>query len=115
VTLSDVPHSTLLNQFKVAMLSDILLIFLPLRTLRVLKNQPSLRRRLQFMFAASALTTCASIATGVFNWLGVTFWYIIVVELEVHIFFPTLLALLTVCFTFPGLALPHSLQFSRPR
>jgi hypothetical protein len=85
------------------MLSDALLIFLPLRTLHVLKNQPSLRRRLQFMFAASALTTCASIATGVFNWLGAEFWYVIVVELEVHISFPTLLALLTVSFTHPSM------------
>jgi hypothetical protein len=85
------------------MVSDALLIFLPLRTLHVLKNQPSLRRRLQFTFAASALTTCASIATGVFNWLGVEFWYALVVELEVHIIFPTLLALLTVSFTHPSM------------
>jgi hypothetical protein len=76
-------HFILLKEYKVAMISDALLIFLPLRTLRHLKNQPRLRRRLQIIFAASALTTCASIITGVFIWLNIGFGYFIVVETEV--------------------------------
>jgi hypothetical protein len=69
--------------YKVSMISDALLIFLPLRTLRELKNQSRLRRRLQFIFAASALTTCASIVSGAFNLSKIAFGYIVVVEIEV--------------------------------
>ena len=65
------------------MISDALLIFLPLRTLRGLRNQPRLRRRLQAIFAASALTTCASIVSGAFNLSKIAFGYIVVVEIEV--------------------------------
>jgi hypothetical protein len=66
------------------MISDALLIFLPLRTLRDLKNQPGLRRRLQFTFAASALTTCVSIVSGVLILRNIGIGYVVVVEIEVH-------------------------------
>jgi hypothetical protein len=72
------------------MISDALLIFLPLRTLRELKNHPRLRHRLQFVFAASALTTCASIVSGAFNLSRITFGYLVVVEIEVHLLSPFL-------------------------
>jgi hypothetical protein len=68
------------------MISDALLVFLPLQTLRQLKNQPRLRRRLQFLFTASALTTCASIVAGIFNLNNVGFGYFIVVHSEVRHF-----------------------------
>jgi hypothetical protein len=119
------------------MIADALLIFLPLRTLRELKNQPRLRRRLQSMFAASALTTCASIVSGAFNLSNIVFGYIVVVDIEVKpfsIFCPPLLLtrwvylplpwqsdrafLLTSCVLLSSdaeLGLPHSLQFCRPR
>ena len=58
------PHFILLTLYEAAMISDALLIFLPLQTLRELKNQQRLRRRLQLIFTASALTTCASIVSG---------------------------------------------------
>ena len=76
--------------YKVAMISDALLIFLPLRTLRELKNQPGLRRRLQFTFAASAITTCASIITGVFNWYRIAFGYHVGIQMEVCRLLPAL-------------------------
>jgi hypothetical protein len=66
------------------MIADALLIFLPLRTLRELKNQPRLRRRLQSIFAASALTTSASIASSAFNLSSVLFGYIVAVQIEVR-------------------------------
>ena len=123
--------------YEVSMIADALLIFFPLRTLRELKNQPRLRRRLQFIFTASALTTCASIVSGAFNLINAVFGYIVVVEIEVkHL----LSFLLPFCFplefTRPlhwqsdraflltssvplsydaELGLPHSVQFRRPR
>jgi hypothetical protein len=66
------------------MIADAILIFLPLRTLRELKNQLRLRRRLQAIFAASALTTCASIVSGVANLCKIGFGYLVVVQLEVR-------------------------------
>ena len=70
------------------MISDALLIFLPLRTLRELKNQRRLRQRLQLIFTASALTTCASIVSGTFNLNHVGFGLLVVVEIEVqHLLF----------------------------
>ena len=65
------------------MISDALIIYFPLRTLRALKNYSRLRLRLQFIFAASALTTCASIISGVFNLCDVGFGYTVAVEIEV--------------------------------
>jgi hypothetical protein len=86
------PHSILFNHvYKVAMISDALLIFLPLRTLRGLKNQPRLRARLQLIFTASALTTCASIVSGVFNLIKSQFGYMVVFEIEVRTNFSFLL------------------------
>jgi hypothetical protein len=70
------------------MISDTLLIFLPLRTLCELKNQSRLRRRLQLIFTASALTTCASIVSGIFNLKKVGFGYQIAIEMDVrHLLF----------------------------
>jgi hypothetical protein len=66
------------------MIADVLLIYLPLRTLRELKNQPRLRRRLQFIFAASALATCASAVSSALNLSHLTFGYLIAVDVEVH-------------------------------
>jgi hypothetical protein len=123
-------YSTL---YEAAMISDALLIFFPLRTLRQLKNHPGLRRRLQFTFAASAVTTCASINSGVFNWKRIQFGYQVAVLIEVHHLLPALSALpsnsspspsaaqchfadlLHYSSTFEDLALPHSLQFRCPR
>jgi hypothetical protein len=65
------------------MVADALLVFLPLRTIRELKNEPRLRRRLQFIFAASALTTCASVVSAAFNLANIGFGYLVVVEMEV--------------------------------
>jgi hypothetical protein len=59
--------------YKAGMITDALLVFFPLRTLRELKNQPRLRRRLQAIFAASALTTCATIGYGAFMLSKLTF------------------------------------------
>jgi hypothetical protein len=70
--------------YQAAMTSDALLTFFPLRTFRQLKNQPRLRRRLQFIFAASALTTCASIVSGAFNLSDNGFGYSVVALIEVH-------------------------------
>jgi hypothetical protein len=67
------------------MIADALLVFFPLRTLRGLKNQPRLRRRLQFIFAASTLTTCASVVSGAFNLSHLPFGYIVVVQIEVYL------------------------------
>ena len=77
----------LTRPYKAAMISDALLIFLPLQTLRELKNQPRLRQRLQLIFTASALTTCASIVAGVFNLNKVGFGYFIVVHFDVRTYF----------------------------
>ena len=76
------------------MISDALLIFFPLRTLRELKNQPRLRIRLQLIFTASALTTCASIVTGAFNLIKSQFGYMVVFEIEVRhlLFYPQALS-----------------------
>jgi hypothetical protein len=65
------------------MISDALLIFLPLRILRQLKNQTGLRRRLQMIFAASALTTCASIANGAVNLSKIEFGITVTISIEV--------------------------------
>jgi hypothetical protein len=65
------------------MISDALLIFLPLRTLRMLKNHARLRRRLQYIFTASALTTCATIVSAACNLSKIGFGYYVVVQLEV--------------------------------
>jgi hypothetical protein len=70
------------------MISDALLIFFPLRTLRELKHQERLRQRLQLIFTASVLTTCASIVSGAFNLHRAGFGLLIVVEMEVrHLLF----------------------------
>jgi hypothetical protein len=74
--------------YTASMISDILLIFFPLQTLRALKNQPRVRRRLQFIFAASALTTCTAIVSGTFNLRHILFGWIVTVEIEVHLPFP---------------------------
>jgi hypothetical protein len=65
------------------MISDALLIFLPLRTLRELKNQHRLRRRLQTIFTASAFTTCASIVSGALNASSIVYGYLVAVYIEV--------------------------------
>jgi hypothetical protein len=123
--------------YKVSMIADTLLIFLPLRTLRELKNQPRLRRRLQSMFTASTLTTCASIVSGAFNLSNELFGYIVALDIEVKqfsVFCPPFLltrgvysplhwqsdrAFLLTSYVLLSsdaeLGLPHSLQFCRPR
>jgi hypothetical protein len=77
------------------MISDALLIFLPLRTLRELKNQHRLRRRLQAIFTASALTTCASVVSGVINASSIVYGYLVAASIEVgnvlSIYLPSLL------------------------
>jgi hypothetical protein len=72
------------NLNEAAMISDALLIFLPLRALRELKNQQRLRQRLQLIFTASALTTSASIVSGAFNLYHVGFGLTVVVQIEVY-------------------------------
>jgi hypothetical protein len=66
------------------MISDSVLIFLPLRTLRELRNQPRLRRRLQLIFTASVLTTCSSIVSSAFNLNKYQFAYFLAIELDVR-------------------------------
>jgi hypothetical protein len=65
------------------MIADALLIFLPLRILRELERNSHLRRRLQAIFTASALTTCASIVSGALNLIELPFGYIVMAEIEV--------------------------------
>jgi hypothetical protein len=65
------------------MISDALLIFFPLRTLRQLKDQTRLRQRLQAIFAASAFTTCASIANGAVNLSKIEFGITVTISIEV--------------------------------
>jgi hypothetical protein len=70
---------------KVGMIADALLVFFPLRTLRELKNQPRLRRRLQAIFAASALTTCATIGYGALLLSRLTFELTVMNFIEVSL------------------------------
>jgi hypothetical protein len=118
---------------KASMISDAVLIFLPLRTLRQLKNQHHLRRRLQFIFAASALMTCASIVSGIFNLCNMGFGFTVAIGIEVsHMFYLpslrpsntllpfswTMTVLLISFFTLSTgteLGLAHSLQLYRSR
>jgi hypothetical protein len=68
------------------MIADAILIVLPLGAFRVLKhNFKNLRRRLQIIFAASALTTVASIVSAAFNFSKESFPLLIASEIEVGV------------------------------
>jgi hypothetical protein len=65
------------------MIADTLLIFLPLRALRLLTHDASLRQRLSMIFTASALTTVASIVNAVVNFKKRDFGLLVAADVEV--------------------------------
>jgi hypothetical protein len=64
------------------MIADATLIVLPLQTLRLLHGKTGLRRRLQAIFMASALTTMASIVNASFNLNKLGFALLVAAEME---------------------------------
>jgi hypothetical protein len=67
------------------MIADATLIVLPLHTIRFLHGNSSLRRRLQVIFMASALTTMASIINAGFNLSQLEFGLLVAAEMEVRL------------------------------
>ena len=67
------------------MIADSLLIALPIATIRRLKGDDSMRRRLSFIFAASCITTSVSIVQAILNLMNVGFGVLVAAELEVSI------------------------------
>ena len=67
------------------MIADATLIILPLYTIRFLHGNSSLRRRLQIIFMASALTTMASIVNAGFNLSELEFGLLVAALMEVRL------------------------------
>ena len=67
------------------MVADALLITLPIRTIRKLKGDISLRRRLFFIFAASCITTTVSLTQAILNILNVGFGVLVAAEMEARV------------------------------
>ena len=111
---SDTHVSNVLHDlYLAAVVADSLLIILPIQAVRRLKNEPSLQRRLTFIFTASAITSVVTLTNAILNFLDVGFGLTIISQVEVRIY-STTSCFFTNFSVYSVLGVPSCLQLCYP-